>query len=145
MIREIKFRGKTKNGVFKFGSYHNIIGKTSINNIEKNLDLHFILETNMPDYSGWYLQDSYKENAIEKNTLGQFTGLRDKNGIDIYEGDILGISTPVVLVTFDYCSFVFDWIDKHYITNRKPLEPLFRNIYLFQIFGNIHENPELIK
>ena len=85
--------------------------------------------------------------------LNQFTGLRDKNSVPIYEGDIL---TPNhytktmfanCVVEFSKGMFCFS-ICKPFITERKPL---YKSLNMgksasndFEVIGNIYSNPELI-
>ena len=81
--------------------------------------------------------------------LMQSTGLHDKNGKEIFEGDILGIETYEGILNVN----VF-WDDKHAlfmfeskIHNEKELlaELVEDNAYPFEIVGNIYENPELLE
>lgn len=83
---------------------------------------------------------------IERYTLiarRQYTGLKDKNGIEIYEGDIVKTKNSLYKVIYDKCCF---WgIDemgkypiyqiKHYIMEDE----------IFEVIGNIYENPELLE
>ncbi len=62
----------------------------------------------------------------------QYTGLKDKNGKEIYEGDILQN------ISFKECIGVMEWLEKDACFTR--FYPLFN----FEIIGNIYENPELI-
>jgi uncharacterized phage protein (TIGR01671 family) len=87
-----------------------------------------------------------KENAYRNCPLMQFTGLRDKNGTEIYEGDSLREKKDIMTVCvvfmdgafwFMYDSndrFTFDWLVGHE-----------RNKWKFEVIGNIYENPELLK
>ena len=85
----------------------------------------------------------------EDLVLMQSTGLKDKNGKEIFEGDILGIETDEGILNVN----IF-WDDKHAlfmfeseIHNEKELlaELVEDNTYPFEIIGNIYENPELLE
>ena len=69
--------------------------------------------------------------------LMQFTGLCDKNGREIYEGDIVvtggDISGVVIYNEGGFCFDTIDDFDCDFICN-----------YTVEVIGNIHENPELM-
>lgn len=86
---------------------------------------------------------------FENTILMQSTGLRDKNGKEIFEGDILGIDTDEEVVNVN----IF-WNSKHalfmleskkYNENNLLAELVEDNAYPFEIVGNIYENPELLE
>lgn len=81
--------------------------------------------------------------------LMQSTGLTDKNGKEIFEGDILSIETDEenvrVEVSWDSKHALFVFESKKY-NEKEALGELFEgNPYPFKIIGNIYENPELVK
>ena len=89
--------------------------------------------------------------------LREFTGLRDKNGKEVFEGAILGNSLPEIEVEGevewdnDLASFVLvsrDAFGKAMATFRfwnKPSYQMWRNSTEFEIVGDIYSNPELIR
>lgn len=82
---------------------------------------------------------------IDPNTVGQYTGLKDKNGREIYEGDI--ISARGIILTVKYIGGVFFACNVDSNIDKYPLYILceWENESGCEIIGNIHNNPELLK
>lgn len=78
--------------------------------------------------------------------LMQFTGLHDKNGKEIYEGDILKFSdvdTAIVQWDKEYASFIAKPVEDFYFDN-DVLGCAMGNNSAVEVIGNIYENPELL-
>lgn len=99
------------------------------------------------EFGQYYFTDrDYEDGLSQKDGLMQYTGLKDKNGVEIYEGDVMKFFDKVVaVIVWDFNSWCFKWVDPTYIKIRQyNPEPVFRNINLFEVVGNIHQNPELL-
>ena len=146
MKREILFRGKSiQNSKWLYGN---------IQIPEAPYDKYFMWD------NGWQMQ-------VDANTIGQYTGLKDKIGKKIFEGDILRVKVPNGTIRY----FVVEWASEDRIlrplSNFVPDGNPFRisgwcfnweghRLYpsvidgvpdneVMEIVGNIHDNPELIK
>lgn len=81
----------------------------------------------------------------------RFTGLKDKNGREIYEGDIIrffdcdgdGYTVPVVWDN-DYACFSVDW-GSNMLTSFDYLEEFYTDLKDIEVIGNIYENLSLIR
>lgn len=85
---------------------------------------------------GWSVEGIDKGDVI----LMQYTGLKDENGVEIYEGDV--VETPsqaICKITYSkdhYCGFVAEEIRGNWHWNISQIE--------VTVIGNIYENPELL-
>lgn len=97
-----------------------------------------------PDYyaDGWLGANYSDQNTIESfdYILMEYTGLKDKNGVKIFEGDILETSDDsICYVVFEDTGFA---VKTH---GSEAIDWEFSNFYSeCEIIGNIHQNPELL-
>ena len=92
--------------------------------------------------------ERYTEMSVEFDeiTLMQSTGLFDRNGKEIFEGDILDYRGRKALVIWhgSYASFIYRFVDE--LQNRNTeWKPLYLAYMKCEIIGNIYENPELLE
>lgn len=129
MKREILFRGKRlDNGEWIEGGYrHEKVGEyvTAV----------FIIE---PLTSG-----VWESHRVDPETVGQYTGLEDKNGRKIFEDDIITVNGHgdfLLYVAFDRN----EWAGK---SKRHPYYRCHLDFRQesYEVIGNIHDNPELLE
>lgn len=139
MKREILFRGKrSDNGEWVYGyliGNNVIVGKMAYFD-----DDYFITEF-------WY--------KVDPETIGQFTGITDKNGTKVFEGDIITVSYPRCSLEkkIDDKSGVVRYLDTlprfmimEYIEPNCVAISSFNNTgEEWEVIGNIHDNTELLK
>jgi uncharacterized phage protein (TIGR01671 family) len=151
-MREIKFRGKRLDtGEWVFGYYYTQIITHAGN--RKSRD-HFMRTEQNIRYE------------VDPDTVGQYTGLKDKNGQEIYEGDILsfdGNMTADNSMGAEPNGFIYDENSKHAVVWNETLALWELNfaedeIWKYKrdtrglmidghckVIGNIYENPELLE
>ncbi len=129
-MREIKFRGKfNKDSEWKYGF------------LAKNKNF----ETGKVYYT--IKHSDIESTQVDEKSVGEYTGLKDKNGQEIYEGDFV--------LQKDESEPIYGWVEwevdeARFIIHDKTNKEKFQFEYdlgaeELEIQGNIYENPELVR
>lgn len=129
-MREILFRGKTKSGEWIEGNYVKAYDYGHVESIK-----HLIFSN-----SSYYGYDGYtNDEEVIPETVGQFTGLTDKNGEKIFEGDIVRVNKDGDILEIMYCE------RGYFCANNNAWWEFIDELGAFEVIGNIHDNPELLE
>ena len=99
------------------------------------------------DYPVAQIFDREDEYIVDPATVGQFTGLCDKNGVKIFEGDILrdGLGDDGVVTYFESIAS-FKYRVGNEVWNLNEGDPnRSTQLQYTEIIGNVHDNPELME
>ena len=99
--------------------------------------------------------DKYHLQFIDENTIGQYTGLKDENGKEIYEGDIIEFSYDMFVgnfdtfiakgkVVFEEGAFYVEVFENERTTKDEEYLLYSINLDTIEVIGNIYDNPELL-
>lgn len=128
-MREILFRGKTPDGQWVFGD---LIKDPC------EIDGGKYIEYMIRHYDEFTIDGNEIFEFVMAKTVGQYTGLKDKNGKNIFEGDVLShpmfSSKPVV-----------SFVDGSFILIGENDLHMRTGFHRGEVTGNIHDNPELLR
>ena len=124
-MRPIKFRGFTADGKWVYGYYWSNSGNDAV--------INYVV--------------------VLPESVGQFTGLKDKKGVEIYEGDVVeqthqisdGRTGVVKWDNYGLCAFVLEAEGQRYDLAIYMTEGSKQAGQTLEVIGNIHQNPELLK
>lgn len=143
-LRQYKFRAKS-DGQWVYGSH-----------VKTGVGLHYIIPQNL-------ISNDIIQFSVKKETVGQYTGLKDRNGKEIYENDIVKYTK---IIYTDCSRKEIDDIEESLTGEIYYAEGIWLGIRLsddtgrlfiagtvstdydnleFEVIGNIYENPELLK
>ena len=135
--RQIKFRGKRRNGDWMYGA---------------------LMPVEFTWWGCWSIADKNFRHEVDEDSIGQYTGFNDFNGTEIYEGDILRLfaepdvgaivvrygENPGTILGRESYGFYVNFANKR-------LNEINREDFLFwyrkgvKVIGNVYDNPELME
>jgi len=145
MSREIKFRAKVADSDYENEKQSDMIGSfvhfTGFIGLEN--DIGYVEQLEEIHGVGWF--------DVDLKTLGQYTGLKDKNGKEIYEGDIVDYLGDIELANSNVLRVIEYKDEEACFVARLPIgdyssdKAVYLNEHDFKVIGNIYENLELLE
>ena len=127
-MRIIKFRAKkSSNGDWVYGSL--------VSSKDIGLAIYFQRGNGMVKTMDWVY--------VKQDSIGQFTSLYDKNGKEIYEGDILKVQGTDEKIEVRFVRGVFAFLWNGDLEEEAPINAPTQE--WAEVIGNIHDNPKLLK
>lgn len=145
VMREILFRGKSVND----GDWvHGSLVVTTIEPADDTPIKHYHIEDMTIGVFPNEFQSGLSE-TVDPETIGQYTGLTDKNGKKIFEGDVLrwvGPDGESGKVSVEFAGGVFGFLSVECPNTPPDLFGDFKDgDQTLEVIGNIHDNPELLE
>ena len=141
MGREIKFRGLNTKGKWVYGSL--VITTHGVGKMPKQRTKTWIVESAFGN-GGWF--NVTQRQYVRPDSVGQYLGRMDKNGIEIYESDVINDHIGIGIVEYieEVCAFRVNYIEsdraKWFIDYTLSGEK-----ESIEIIGNRHENKDLME
>lgn len=124
-MREILFRGKNRDGEWVYGIPARF---RKIDNV--------VRVTMIPEIDGEHVMSECV--CVDPDTVGEYTGLTDKNSVRIFEGDIVETNGHAFEIAYRECGFQL-------LARRKnSLYGFIRCGDMLAVIGNVHDNPSLL-
>lgn len=139
MDRVIKFRAWQEDEIIYFNSV----------SLMHSYEKRYKLEAYDTSENGGLLHDDFIDKEYNEPTLMQFTGLTDRNGKEIYEGDIIKIKNKIISRVI-YANGIFGWSKTEKLLNQEDKTFVnFHSLYSYleeiEVIGNIYEHPLLLE
>ena len=143
-MREILFRGKSiKTNQWIYGGFH-IWEKRQVcalsNDSLKDDEISYVITVN--SFADWNMPRTMHAVEVIADTVGQYTGLTDRNGNKIFEGDIVNILTEneeIGIIVYEDGGFIVraDKFSIDFINNINGTD--------VEVIGNKYDNPKLME
>ena len=143
-MRDILFRGKsTETNQWCYGGFHIwekrqicVLGDDKL----KDDEISYVITVN--SFADWNIPRTMQAVEVIADTVGQYTGLTDRNGRKIFQGDIVNILTEneeFGIITYDDGGFFVDasTFSVDFMNNINGSD--------IEVIDNIHDNPKALK